>query len=168
MHEHQHTAVSMLPIHTISSKAREDFFVNQWGSTEMIVSSGVYHCLELDGYASVTSDRFINGMITFVTRLPESICEIISLDSLQKGKGIGSQLLIESEQTAMLAGCREMRMITTNDNLEALRFYQKRGYRLTAVYPDAVHQARLRKPSIPLVAENGIPIRDELLLSKLL
>jgi hypothetical protein len=59
-----------------------------------------------------------------------------------------------------------MKLITTNDNLHALGFYQKRGYVLTKLYPDIVKEARKIKPEIPLVSENGIPIRDELLLEK--
>jgi hypothetical protein len=52
--------------------------------------------------------------------------------------------------------------MTTNDNLRALRFYQRRGLRLAALYPGAVEESRRLKPSIPLIGENGIPIRDEL------
>ena len=55
-----------------------------------------------------------------------------------------------------------MWLITTNDNLNALRFYQKRGFELVAVHRHAVDESRKIKPEIPLVGENGIPIRDEL------
>lgn len=57
-------------------------------------------------------------------------------------------------------------LITTNDNLNALGFYQKRGFRIKAVYPGAVDEARRIKPEIPLAASNGIPIRDEIELEK--
>lgn len=59
-------------------------------------------------------------------------------------------------------GCKRLFLSTTNDNLEALAFYQKRGFRLIRVCPNAVDEARRLKPSIPLVAGNGIAIRDEL------
>jgi hypothetical protein len=55
-------------------------------------------------------------------------------------------------------------LITTNDNLNALRFYQKRGFRLAALYPGAVDESRTIKPQIPLVGENGIPLHDEIRL----
>ncbi|ANF97519.1 GNAT family N-acetyltransferase [Paenibacillus bovis] len=162
------TVLSIVPIHTILRIDRAEFFSQHWGGTEMVISSGVYDCLELDGYAALTEENHIGGIITFIIKSQDDLCEIISLDSLYEGRGTGSQLLAQVEQTAALKGCQEVRLVTTNDNLEALRFYQKRGYRLTALYPDAVRCARLRKPSIPLLSDNGIQIRDELLLSKLL
>ncbi|PAV35534.1 GNAT family N-acetyltransferase, partial [Bacillus licheniformis] len=55
---------------------------------------------------------------------------------------------------------------TTNDNMRALMFYQKRGYTLAELYVNAVDKARKVKPEIPFVADNGIPIRDEILLVK--
>jgi hypothetical protein len=53
-------------------------------------------------------------------------------------------------------------LVTTNDNLDALRFYQRRGLRLVAVHAGAVDEARRLKPEIARVGEYGIPIRDEI------
>jgi Acetyltransferase (GNAT) family len=66
------------------------------------------------------------------------------------------------------AGCRRVWLITTNDNLRALRFYQRRGFRLVAVHPDALARSRELKPSIPEIGLDGIPLRDELELELLL
>jgi hypothetical protein len=52
--------------------------------------------------------------------------------------------------------------MTTNENLPALRLYQRTGFRLVELRPGAVDQARSRKPSIPKTGHEGIPIRDEL------
>ena len=57
-----------------------------------------------------------------------------------------------------------MQLITTNDNVDALRFYQRRGFVLTELRPGAVDESRRMKPQIPLVGAYGIPIRDELVL----
>ena len=59
-------------------------------------------------------------------------------------------------------------MITTNDNLRALGFYQKRGFILNKVFFDSIQQARKLKPEIPIKNENGILIRDEIELKFLL
>jgi ribosomal protein S18 acetylase RimI-like enzyme len=59
------------------------------------------------------------------------------------------------------AGCRRLRVVTTNDNLHALRFYQRKGFILTALRPNALEETRKRKP-VPLLGEDGIPIRDEI------
>ena len=64
---------------------------------------------------------------------------------------------------ASVAGAHRVWLVTTNDNVDALRFYQRRGMRLVRLWPDAVTQARkLLKPEIPLIGAEGIPIRDEL------
>ena len=60
-------------------------------------------------------------------------------------------------------------VVTTNDNVDALRFYQRRGFRLRAVRPGAVDEARRTlKPEIPAAGRYGIPLRDELELELLL
>ncbi|HEX5500687.1 MAG TPA: hypothetical protein VFX03_15735, partial [Thermomicrobiales bacterium] len=58
--------------------------------------------------------------------------------------------------------------VTTNDNVGALGFYGRRGYRMTGVNRGAVDRARRRKPAIPTIAANGIPIRDEITLARTL
>ena len=58
--------------------------------------------------------------------------------------------------------------MTTNDNLDALRFYQKRGFRLVAVHRHAVDAARRLKPAIPLLGDDQIPLHDEIELEMLL
>ena len=63
---------------------------------------------------------------------------------------------------ARAAGCGRLWLVTTNDNVRALGFYQRRGFRLVALRPGAVVISRALKPEIPFVASNGIPIRDEL------
>lgn len=49
---------------------------------------------------------------------------------------------------------------TTNDNLDALRFYQRRGFRLAGLRPGAVGRARRIKPEIPATGAHGTPLRD--------
>src|SRR5918912_524252 len=75
--------------------------------------------------------------------------------------GIGSALVQAVADIAQAAGCRRCWVVTTNDNVDALRFYQRRGFRLTAIRCGAVDEARrLLKPAIPRVGEHGIPLRD--------
>jgi ribosomal protein S18 acetylase RimI-like enzyme len=71
--------------------------------------------------------------------------------------------LIEAvKERAKSKGCRRLWLITTNDNLEALGFYQRRGFHLIALYSNALEASRKLKPQISVKAANGIPIRDEL------
>jgi len=90
------------------------------------------------------------------------------VDSIKEGNGIGSKLMNEVELLAKQKGINKIKLITTNDNLQALKFYQKRGYRIVRVITDAVVKAREIKPSIPLIGNDGIPLNDELELVKIL
>ncbi|GGE40132.1 hypothetical protein GCM10011391_18640 [Pullulanibacillus camelliae] len=153
-----------VPTHALKKATLTDFFTTHWGSTEMVISSGVYRCDELDGFAILSEKGCLIGLITYILR--EKECEIISLDSLEENKGIGTQLINRVEEEALRGGRLLVKLITTNDNMHALGFYQKRGYRLVKVLLNAVDEARKLKPEIPKMANNGIPILDEWLLEK--
>lgn len=157
--------MSIKPI-TIHNRRRViQFFIEHWGSSQMIISSGIYHCDQLDGYI-YEEDEQILGLLTYVFH--KDSVEVISLDSMKEGRGIGSKLMQEVESLAKQKGTLKITLITTNDNLNALRFYQKRGYRIVKVIPDAVTKAREIKPSIPLIGNDAIPLHDELELEKIL
>ena len=93
--------------------------------------------------------------------------EIVTLNSFQEKQGIGTALIRAVEEMALRAGTPEVRIFTYNGNLNALGFYQKRGYRLWAVHRDTITRARqTQKPGIPLLDENGIIIADEIELRR--
>ncbi|MGD9690602.1 MAG: GNAT family N-acetyltransferase [Phycisphaerales bacterium] len=94
--------------------------------------------------------------------------EVITLSSAHESEGIGSALLAAAEAIGRARRCRRVFLTTSNDNLRALRFYQRRGYRLVAVYPGMMDRYRERQPAIPRVGMNGIPLHDEIELEKLL
>jgi ribosomal protein S18 acetylase RimI-like enzyme len=125
----------------------------------MISRGNVYHPEQLDGFVVEDGGAWI-GLITFLIKDGE--CEVTSLDSLREGRGIGSALIDQAIAEAHTRDCKRLFLITTNDNLRALGFYQKRGFEIVAVYPGAVNESRKIKPGIPLVGMNGIPLRDEI------
>lgn len=84
------------------------------------------------------------------------------MDAAERRGGVRTALLNAVVDEASRRAARRVWLITSNDNLDALRFYQRRGMRLIAVYSDAVDQARRIKPSIPNVGEFDIEIHDEL------
>jgi GNAT superfamily N-acetyltransferase len=65
-------------------------------------------------------------------------------------------------EEARKRNCTRIFLITTNDNLNALGFYQKRGFELVAIHRGAVNESRKIKPGIPLMGNDGIPLRDEI------
>ena len=141
------------------------FFIDNWFSTDMDLRGEVIDCTKIDGFL-IQEEGTIIGLITY--KFFGDICEIVSLDSKKENIGIGSTLLKEVERVAIDNNCKKMRLITTNDNMRALQFYQKRGYCLTKLYPNAMEEVRRVKPNVPELGDNDIPLRDEIELEKLL
>ena len=131
----------------------------RWGSDIVVVHDTVYKPVELQGFVAILDDEPV-GLITY--HLDNHACEIVTLDSLQPSFGVGSTLIEAVMNYARDKGCKRIWLMTTNDNLDALRFYQKRGFVLVSVYRNAGSNARKLKPEIPEGGENGIPIRDEI------
>lgn len=137
--------------------------IEHW-SSEVVVTRGKVHLVEeLAGFVALLSGERV-GLLTY--HVQDDSCEILTLNSLLEKQGIGTALLSAMEDEAAATGCSRLWLITTNDNLEALRFYQKRGFSIVAVYSDAIKESRRLKPEIPLTSEDGIPIRDEIELEK--
>ena len=133
--------------------------VASWGSTHVVSRGRVVDAAALPAFvAEIAGERV--GLATY--QVDGDQCELVSVDSFVEGQGVGSALLAAVASEAGRLGCRRLWLVTTNDNLRALRFYQRRGLRLVAVHVDAVTRARALKPSIPLVGLDGIPLRDEL------
>ena len=135
-----------------------------WG--EVVVSRGrIYRPEQLEGFVIEEDHEWI-GLITFFIEDPD--CEVTSFNSLREGQGIGTILIHKAIAEAREGNCRRIFLITTNDNLKALGFYQKRGFELVRIYRGAMHQSRKIKPSIPMVGRNSIPLRDEIELERIL
>jgi ribosomal protein S18 acetylase RimI-like enzyme len=130
-----------------------------WGSTT-IVSRGREHDVSALPALVATSGEELVGLATY--ELDGDGCQIVTLEAFRRQAGIGSALLAAVADHARSHGCRRVWLVTTNDNLDALRFYQRRGMRLTAVHARAVDASRALKPEIPRTGDHGIPISDEL------
>ncbi len=139
------------------------WFEQQWGADCVVGHGRTYTPAMLSGFV-VETDGAWQGVITY--EIVDGACEIVTLDSRSEGRGIGAALIEVVAALARAEGCSRLWLITTNDNLNALRFYQKRGFRLVAVHPGAVDEARRLKPSIPLIGNDGIPLHDELELER--
>lgn len=136
-----------------------------WGGDTVVAHDTVYTPYELPGFVAEDGSGPV-GVVTY--RLDEAECEVVTIDSFREGEGIGTRLLEAVVGQARSEGCRRVWLVTTNDNLRALRFYQRRGFRLVGVDRGAVERARRLKPTIPLAGNDGIPIRDEIELEHVL
>jgi GNAT superfamily N-acetyltransferase len=138
-----------------------DLLRRSWGSTTAVSRGRAHQADTLPAIVAETKDGG-RGLATF--RVDNGEAELVTINADPPGRGIGSALLTALVDACRAEGCHRVWLTTTNDNLGAVRFYQRQGFRLVAVHPGAVDAARSLKPTIPL-ERDGIPIHDELELA---
>lgn len=136
-----------------------------WGSTS-IASRGKLHDASKLPALIVEQNGTIIGLLTY--KITGRECEIVTLNATDPRKGIGTILIEELVSIARMENLRRIWLITTNDNVDAMRFYQRRNFHLVAVHRNAIKLSRKLKPSIPLNGSYGIPLRDEIELEFIL
>ncbi len=154
--------MSTFAIQSITNQDKEwivQFVNHHWGSSQITSRGKLTDVKKLPGFIAYFSKERV-GLITYTIEGEE--CEIISLDSTKPGRGIGTSLLKAVIDTAKKHKIKRVWLITTNDNLDALRFYQKRGFDLVAVHRNALKESRKLKPHIPMIGKDGIPLKDEI------
>ncbi len=129
-----------------------------FGGDFVVSRNEVHDPHKLPGFI-VTEGRERIGLATY--SIDGDVCEIVTVDSLCQFMGVGTALLDRIEEEALAAGCTRIWAITTNDNLDAQRFFQKRGFVLFNVRISGMTKIRLLKPTIPRIGYYGIPVRDE-------
>jgi GNAT superfamily N-acetyltransferase len=151
--------VRIRPVLTTDRPTVEWLMTELWGAPETAVHDTVFHPAVLPGLIAEHCGRIV-GLLTY--HVTADVLEIVTLNALTRRTGIGTLLIEACRDEAKRRRCREVTLTTTNDNIDALRFYQRRGFRIAAIRPGAVDRARLLKPEIPRSGEYGIPLRDEL------
>jgi len=87
----------------------------------------------------------------------------LATEPMWQRAGLGGHLVAEAELLARRREHNRVVVTLANDNIPALYFYQRRGYRITAVVPDSF--ATPRSAPTP-VGFAGISILDEIQLVK--
>jgi GNAT superfamily N-acetyltransferase len=158
----------MIVIESINEQTRGAamaLIAEHWGSTTIYSKGKLHSAEELPGFTAMAGGE-LKGLITYC--IEGDACEIVSLDSLAENQGLGTKLIEKVVEEAKAQHCQRVWLITTNDNTHAIRFYQKRGFKLVAVRLNAMEAARKLKPQIPLLGNDGIPIAHEFEFEKLL
>ena len=140
------------------------FIAERWGAEFIAAHYEVFHCRDLPGFVASEGEEKV-GLLTY--KIVGDDCEIVSLDSLRSCMGVGTGLIDAVKTAASESGCKRLWLVTTNDNMNALRFYQKRGFVLVKINRNAIEFARNLKP-VPLIGAEGIPLRDEIELEMML
>jgi N-acetylglutamate synthase-like GNAT family acetyltransferase len=153
--------MNIRPATTADSSAISELLQQSWGGHIAVAHGVAYDATTLPAIVAEEDDRIV-GLLTY--NLQDQELEVVTIDAPAQHHGVGTALLEAATETARAAGARRLWLITTNDNLDALRFYQRRGLRIVDVRPGAVDESRKLKPTIPPTGAYGIPLHDELIL----
>lgn len=154
-----------LEVVQITKKSEEDSLEIKERSAKLfgadfVVSKGKCHKpAELAGFVARQYTELV-GLATY--EISGDTCELVTIDVFLQWQGIGKKLMEAVEMEARLALCKQVWLITTNDNIEAIHFYQRCGYDMVGLYHNALEESRKLKPQIPLVGSFGIPIKHEI------
>ncbi|MBO6894148.1 MAG: GNAT family N-acetyltransferase [Roseibium sp.] len=137
----------------------------RWTAPEIMLDDDMVDASRLPGYVAYDGDELV-GLVTLIKRDGE--WEILTLDSINRWGGVGSQLLDAVSTEARQLNVPRLTVRTSNDNLDAFRFYQRRGFRLEKIGQGVIDRERELKPGIPLRGDYGIEIHDEVLFARTL
>nr|WP_319487338.1 GNAT family N-acetyltransferase [uncultured Caproiciproducens sp.] len=131
----------------------------EWNCPPSVSRGNAIDTTVLPGFVSLSGNS-INGVITY--NIENSECEIVTLNSFEENKGVGTALINAVYSVAKTNKCNRLWLITTNDDINAIRFYQIKRFEWVATHSNAMDISRKIKPSIPLTGMYNIPIKHEL------
>lgn len=151
-----------ITIHQITDNEREWVLeiARGWGADFVVSRARKIYPAQIEGFYAVDQTDQRVGLVTFEVTADQ--CEVVTLDAFDKFHGIGTALLERVRDEMRQRDVSRMWLITTNDNLDAIRFYQRRGWTIAAVHRNALAESRKIKPAIPQIGMHGIPMRDEI------
>jgi GNAT superfamily N-acetyltransferase len=153
------------PLNIADREWVSEFMLELWGSNKVVSRGVVYYPQDLPGFEAMYYGEKV-GLVTY--NVTGTSCEIVTINSIHPFAGVGTALIDAVRDIALQSGCKRLWLITTNDNMNALRFYQKRGFELVAIHRNALEISRKLKPEISLIGNDGIPLRDEIELEMML
>jgi GNAT superfamily N-acetyltransferase len=137
----------------------EELLRLRWSGGALMLRGRIVHPKDVEALAAYHDGR-LAGVATWLLEGP--VMYLATLNNITDQRGVGIALLDATMALGREKGSALLRVIVTNDNLYALGFYQRRGFRIIAVYPGAIDTIRTMIPSIPIVGANRIAIRDEI------
>jgi ribosomal protein S18 acetylase RimI-like enzyme len=151
--------IEIRPASEVDPDALLEFVVESWGAETVVGHEEEMYPVQHSGFVALRGGEIV-GHVTY--RGDGDRCEITTIQATPRRAGVGSMLMDAVLQAVRGDGYSVVWLTTTNDNLDALRFYQRRGFRIAAVRQGAVDRAREIKPEIPEIGMYGIRMRDEL------
>lgn len=131
----------------------------RWSGGALILKGKIVHPKDVEALAAYHDGR-LAGVATW--RLEGPVMYLATLNNITEQRGVGVALLDAMMRLGREKGSALLRVIVTNDNLNALGFYQRRGFHIVAIHPGAIETIRTLMPNIPVIGANRIPMRDEI------
>lgn len=154
-------AVIVRPCEDADRQAVLDLFERDFGSTRVSAFEAEHALVDVPALVATVKDGLLAGALAY--RIDGEALQMLALatDPMWQRSGVGGHLVARAEVLAREAGCRRAVLVTSNDNLPALYFYQRQHYRVAAV---AIGSLVARAAGRPGFA--GIHVRDEIRLEK--
>ncbi|MFQ3596966.1 MAG: GNAT family N-acetyltransferase [Chloroherpetonaceae bacterium] len=156
-------SIQIRPKTTADAEWAEAFLNSQSSDAHLPTFAGITNILSLPAWIAEVDGEPV-GLLAY--HVQSDACHIVSLHVSRKRMGVGESLLVSLEAEAQAKGCKKLTCVIGNDNLNALRFLQKRAFHLSDLRVGAIDVRRKQNPKIQLTGEHGIPLRDELILEK--
>lgn len=138
-----------------------ELFARDFGRTRIVAFGEV---MDIDAMPALVAAMYQEPSGALAYRLHGDALHVVALatDPMWQRSGVGGYLIVEAELLARRLNLTRVVVATTNDNLPALYFYQRRGYQMTDLVPGSI--ITLTHQQVPGFA--GIPVRDEIRLVK--
>lgn len=133
--------------------------MQEWTSTSVARLGELVEASGLPGYVATLDGRRVGLVLVDVQ---DRAYEVVAISTTTLRRGIGQALMERCFAEARAKGCRRVWLVTTNDNIAAIAFYQRLGMDLRALHRHAVRVSRKLKPTIPVRDAAGVAIDHEL------
>ena len=130
----------------------------EWGGAAIALHGEMIDALALP--AIIAGEHA--GLLTYRIDIDRARADIVTVNSFSPGRYIGTALIDGLILRLRDKAMRSLHVTTTNDNVDALRFYQRRGFCIEGIRPGALADSRKFKPTIPATGAYGIALRDEI------
>jgi ribosomal protein S18 acetylase RimI-like enzyme len=131
----------------------------EFASTRVFSAHQMFDTNELPALVAKRDGRRC-GLASY--RIDGAECELVAFLTTERRAGVGTALVDALRDLAIARGCRRLFLTTSNDNLEAMAFYQKRGFRFARIHRGSMDEARELISGLPATGDHGIPVHDDI------
>ena len=124
-----------------------------WGLPVVSISGAHDDPSVRPGFVAVDAAGAPAGYLTYIVDGDQ--CEVLTINALLEGAGVGRALMDAARTAAVNAGCRRLWLITSNENIRAIAFYQRWGMDLAALHRNFADTVRAAKPHLDTAADPG-------------